>query len=148
MPNHDWISERKSIFNNEIWAMETTPRPIVIAIEYKKALSRKFRQSRRSSEVPDSNWIGSASYVILEKPCFSIFSIWDLTHVLCLNASTLKRLIEILFLYQINILKEFEILTIIDSTFYPKVSPSRLTIYWRILSAFSFIDSSISSFKS
>ena len=89
-PNHDLISEMKFIFIKEIWATEITPRIIVTAIEYKNDLSRKFMQSRRSSEVPDSNWIGSASYVIVKRSVSSIFSIWNLTHVLCLNASTFE----------------------------------------------------------
>ena len=54
-PNHDFISAIKFILIKEICAIETNPRKIVVAIEYKKARSRKFIQSRRSSDVADSN---------------------------------------------------------------------------------------------
>ena len=54
-PNHDFISAIKFILISEICAIETNPRKMVVAIEYKKARSRKFIQSRRSSDVADSN---------------------------------------------------------------------------------------------
>ena len=129
------------ILIKEIWATETIPRKIVAAIEYKKALSRKFRQSRPSSEVPDSNWIGSASYVIFEKPFCSRFSIWNLTHVLCLNASTFKWMNLILQFVSI-----YESYSQIYSTIFPILLPSISTTRFLIISAFSFIDSSIWSF--
>ena len=59
-PNHDFISAIKFILISEICAIETNPRKMVVAIEYKKARSRKFIQSRRSSDVADSNcYLGS-----------------------------------------------------------------------------------------
>ena len=54
-PNHDFISAIKFILIKAICAIETNPRTIVNAMEYKKARSRKFMQSRRSSDVADSN---------------------------------------------------------------------------------------------